>query len=125
VKRLVFFVDGVEFPPEAVETYIRAHEDAVVPPTVAAVHPDIIDRLDADVEPWVCEACTTQYAYSAVEADTAGERLVCPGVLIVARSWNCTLAAENQPADKRRPSRLSRTYFSRSSLSSAHSTKPS
>jgi len=78
VKRLVFFVDGVEFPPEAVETYIRAHEDAVVPPTVAAVHPDIIDRLDADVEPWVCEACTTQYAYSAVEADTAGERLVCP-----------------------------------------------
>lgn len=62
------FLPGfIEYPRSQVTTYLEAHENAVLTPSLAQKYPELV--ADHGVRKWVCPACGASHDWDAVEWD--------------------------------------------------------
>lgn len=72
------FLPGFDgYPRDRIVEYLKAHDDAKLTPTLATVHPDLVEQYGA--YDWYCPTCCRRYGWGEVELNMkGGESPLCP-----------------------------------------------
>ena len=72
-----FLPNVASYPRSKVESYLKAHDEAKLTPTLAEEYPDLAQKYD--VKMWECPSCTTSFKNSEISAEAGtSSRPLCP-----------------------------------------------